>query len=53
MTSKNKYETNQKLQCLTQGFKSVNDYYRKMEVAMIWANIIEKLLLLVVECFGS
>ncbi|KAK4841756.1 hypothetical protein QYF36_009976 [Acer negundo] len=29
----------QKLQTLTQGFKCVEDYYKEMEIAMIWADI--------------
>ena len=28
-----------KLQCLTQGSQSVEDYYKKMEIAMIRANV--------------
>ena len=31
----------QKLQSLTQGYKSVDDYHKKMEIAMIWANVEE------------
>ena len=29
----------QKLQNLTQGSRSVEDYHKEMEVAMIWANV--------------
>ena len=31
----------QKLQSLTQGYRSVDDYYKEMEIAMIWANVEE------------
>ena len=31
----------QKLQNLTQGSRSVENYHKKMEVAMIWANVEE------------
>jgi hypothetical protein len=31
----------QKLQSLTQGYRGVDDYYKDMEIAMIWANIEE------------
>jgi hypothetical protein len=31
----------QKLQSLTQGYKSVDDYYKEMEIAMIRANVVE------------
>jgi hypothetical protein len=34
-------ELYQKLQSLTQGYKSVDDYYKEMEVAMIRANVVE------------
>jgi hypothetical protein len=29
------------LQSPTQGFKSVKDYYKKMQVTMIWENVVE------------
>jgi RNase adaptor protein for sRNA GlmZ degradation len=31
----------QKLQSLNQGSKSVEDYHKKMKIAMIWYNIVE------------
>ena len=31
----------QKLQSLTQGYRSMDEYYKEMEVAMIWANVEE------------
>ena len=31
----------QKLQNLTQGYRSVDDYHKEMEIAMIWANVEE------------
>ena len=31
----------QKLQSLTQGYRSMDDYYKEMEIAMIWANVEE------------
>jgi hypothetical protein len=31
----------QKLQSLTQGYKSVDDYYKEMEIAMVRANVVE------------
>ena len=31
----------QKLQSLTQGYRSVDDYHKEMEIAMIWANVEE------------
>ena len=31
----------QKLQNLTQGYRSVGDYHKEMEIAMIWANVEE------------
>jgi len=34
-------DLNQKLQSLTQGYRSVDDYYKEMEIAMIRANINE------------
>jgi hypothetical protein len=34
-------ELYQKLQSLTQGYKSVDDYYKEMEIAMIRANVVE------------
>jgi hypothetical protein len=34
-------ELYQKLQSLTQGYKSVDDYYKAMEITMIWANVEE------------
>ena len=34
-------ELYQKLQSLTQSYKSVDDYYKEMEIAMIWANVEE------------
>jgi hypothetical protein len=32
----------QKLQSLTQGYKSVDDYYKEMEIALIWTNNVEE-----------
>jgi hypothetical protein len=29
------------LQSLTKGFKSVEDYYKKIEVIMIWVNVMK------------
>jgi hypothetical protein len=34
-------ELYQKLQSLTQGYKSVDDYYKEMEIAMIRTNVVE------------
>ena len=34
-------ELYQKLESLTQGYKSVDDYYKEMEIAMIRANVEE------------
>jgi hypothetical protein len=34
-------ELYQKLHSLTQGYKSVDDYYKEMEIAMIRANVVE------------
>ena len=34
-------DLNQKLQNLTQGYRSVDDYHKKMEIAMIRANVKE------------
>ena len=31
----------QKVQSLTQGYRNVDDYYKEMETAMIWANVEE------------
>ena len=31
----------QKLQSLTQGYRSVDDYHKEMEITMIWANVEE------------
>ena len=31
----------QKLQSLTQGYRSMDDYHKEMEIAMIWANVEE------------
>jgi hypothetical protein len=31
----------QKLQSFTQGYKSVDDYYKEMEIAMIQANVVK------------
>ena len=31
----------QKLQSLNQGYRSVDDYYKEMEIALIWANVEE------------
>jgi hypothetical protein len=30
-----------KLQGLNQGFKSVDEYHKEMEITMIWANVVE------------
>jgi len=34
--------TTRRLQSLTQGYRSVDDYYKEMEIAMIWPNNIEE-----------
>ncbi|KAL2248275.1 UNVERIFIED_CONTAM: hypothetical protein Sindi_2679800 [Sesamum indicum] len=36
-----RYELHNHLQCLTQGSKSIDEYYKEMDIAMIRTNIIE------------